>query len=137
MAEESLKLVIENVLNKTLDDDFYTFMHEEFYKLMFKYIPYDTGVLASTTDIFVDENNYISDEMSMSLGLSSGNINENGITFKAQYAEDTYYNTFGFRWHTDKHPNATSNWAKVALDSEGETLKSIIDEYLNRRFSNE
>lgn len=137
MAEESLKLVIENVLNKTLDDNFYEFMHEEFYKLMFKYIPYNTGVLASTTDVFVDENNYLSDEMSMSLGLSSGNISADGITFTAPYAEDTYYNTFGFNWHTDKHPNATSNWAKVALESEGETLKAALEEYLNRRLSNE
>lgn len=137
MAQESFKSALEAKLNNLLDDDFYTFMHEEFYKLMFKYIPYDTGTLASTLDIKLDERTYLSDEQSMSMGLSSGNINSDGITFNAEYAADIYYNTYGFNFHKEKHPHATEEWGKVALDSEQQSLVNSLNEYLERKSAHE
>lgn len=139
MAEKRSRLdvLLQEELEQLLDDDFYTVLHEEFYKLMFKYIPYDTGVLASTTNIKLDENNNMSDEMSMSMGLSSGNITNDGIIFTADYATDIYYNVFGYNIHKEKHPHATSEWAKVAFETEYNTLINIMNEYLERRIAHE
>lgn len=133
MAEKTFKILLEEKFQELFDDDFYIVLHEEFYKLMFKYIPYDTGVLASTTDIKLDENNNMSDEMSMSMGLSSGNITKDGIVFKAPYANKMYFNTMGFNIHKEKHPHATSNWGDVAFTSEYGALVNIMNEYLERR----
>lgn len=128
MPKEEFHLILEKAIDDVLDDSFKKFMHEEFYKLMFPYIPYDTGQLASTTDIglFDFEIGSIPDEVSMSLGLLSGNINEDGITFTADYAEDCYY--YVKNWHKDKHPLATEEWGIIAFENHKEELTNILNE---------
>lgn len=135
MAEERFKLILENAINNILDDDFKTYMHEEFYKLMHKYIPYDTGNLASTLNIEYPLGYTMNDETSISIGLTSGNIDSTGITFNADYAEECYYGNKIFK--QEKHPLATSNWGEIAFISEQENLINKLNEYIDRRTINE
>lgn len=132
MSEERFKILIEKGIDDIIDDEFKKYMHEEFYKLMFPYIPYDTGALASTTDYELNLFNIkLSEEQSMNIGLTSGNIDTEGITFNAPYAEDAYYNQQN--WHKDKHPLATSEWGQVAFNAHEQELVNTLQEYLNRR----
>lgn len=128
MAEESFKLILERGLNTIIDDDFKQYMHEEFYKLMFPYIPYDTGTLASTTE---DKILNLSDEQSMNIGLTSGNIDSSGITFNAPYAVRSYYENRN--WHKEKHPLATEEWAEAAMNAHEQELINRLQEYADRR----
>ena len=120
-----------------IDDDFYLMAHQEFYKLMYPYIPFRTGRLASTTDIEVDEKNFLSDDTALNMGLSSGNITTNGILFQADYAEETYYNLNKLEFRRDRHPLATKEWAQVAFNGESDVLIKKLEDYLQRRFDNE
>ena len=138
----SLKLTLETALNDLIDDNFKQFMHEEFYKLMFPYIPYDRGAMASLMDEPREHRFFIPDEYAMSIGISSGNIMPDGILFPAYYATNVYYNTTSdksIRWstniHHDHHPLATDHWDEKAMEAHEEELINTLEEYLNRRIS--
>lgn len=127
-AEESFKLTIEKGISFIIDDEFKQFMHEEFYKIMFPYIPYDTGELSSTTN---ETYGSLTDEQSMSIGLLSGNIDETGITFDAPYAARDYYESRN--WRREKHPLATENWGEEAFNAHEQELINTLQEYTDRR----
>lgn len=131
MAEERFKVLIEKGIDDIIDDEFKKYMHEEFYKIMFPYIPYDRGALAGLMDEPIYNKFFIPDEFSMAIGLSSGNITSEYIMFPASYAEDDYYNQKN--WHKDKHPLATSEWGQVAFNAHEQELVNTLQEYLNRR----
>ena len=143
MPKETFALELEKEINNALDDNFKIFMHQEFYKLMFPYIPFRTGCLSST----LSETNYpikepvIADDeyaislalniYAISLALNSGNIDETGIEFTANHAEDCYYG--GRTFNPTYHPLATANWGEIAFNANKEELENILTDYLERK----
>ncbi len=117
-----------NISKRLIDDDVLLFAHTTAYKLMFDFIPFQTGMLATTTNI---EGHY-SKKAANSIGLLGGNITDKGIHFTAPYARRMYYGD-GFNFRKDKHPLATSRWAEAMLAARGEKLRDGIEKYAKRK----
>ena len=97
------------------DSGFWAFAGSTAHRLMYPYIPFNEGVLASNIEI-----------------NPTGSGVE--IVFLQPYAEKTYYGNFNFR--TDRHPLATKEWDKVAFGEsfekpEGEKLLEDMQNYIN------
>lgn len=134
MPKETFTIELEKEINNALDDNFKIFMHQEFYKLMFPYIPFRTGCLSSTlaeTNYPIKEPGIANDEYVISLALNSGNIDETGIEFTANHAEDCYYG--GRTFNPTYHPLATANWGEIAFNANKEELENILTDYLERK----
>ena len=100
---------IKNVFSAPFDDDLSLFANSTFFKLMFDYVPMDTGLLAETVDISTD-----------------------GVKFTVPYAARMYYGD-GFNFRTDMHPLAKSHWDTAAMSARKDKLAKSIEDYIRKR----
>lgn len=136
MSKITFSISLQEELFNLVDDDFKTFMHQEFYKIMLPYIPFATGCLSSTLneEQYKKEQGIANDDYVTSLAMNRGNINANGITFNSSYAEECYYATRSF--NPSYHPLATSSWGDVAFSANKEQLEKTLTDYLERKTKN-
>jgi len=123
-VNQDVSFYMERALQKATSPDVKRFFLMDWYRKMFPYIPFVTGMLASTMDIEMQR----TPEQSMLAGLES--IDQN-IHFKAPYASNMYYGD-GFNFTKDQHPLAQARWAQVAADLHGEELVNDLREFIRR-----
>ena len=123
-VNQDVSFYMERALQKATSPDAKRFFLMDWYRKMFPYIPFVTGMLASTMDIEMQR----TPEQSMLAGLES--IDQN-IHFKAPYASNMYYGD-NFNFTKDQHPLAQARWAQVAADLYGEELVDDLREFLRR-----
>ncbi len=123
-TEQNVSFYMEKALQKAISPKAKQFFLMEWYRKMFPYIPFVTGMLASTTDI----EKQISPEKAMLTGIE--NIEQN-IHFKAPYASNMYYGD-GFNFTKDQHPLAQARWAQVAAELHGQELVDSLKEFIRR-----
>lgn len=102
------------------------------YRYMFPYIPFKTGLLASLMAVSEDaeQNITISPEQSMMMGLEAIKADPNNVIhFKAPYANRQYEGT-DFNFTRDLHPLAQAHWAQVAADLHGEQIINELKQYI-------
>ena len=104
MKVKSVSFVLEQELQRFMTDDAKVFFLDTWYRYMFPYIPFVTGMLAEDVDISSD-----------------------GIYFKTIYAHRQYEGT-GFNFTRDFHPKAGAHWGQVAADLHGD---AIVKEFKN------
>ena len=127
MSNKTVSFYMEQELQKYMTPEAKNFFLCSWYRYMFPYIPFDTGVLASTTAM---SNEKISIDESMELGLESIRSNpQNVIHFKAPYAS-TQYDGLNFNFRTDQHPLACARWAEVAANLHGEEIINELKRYV-------
>ena len=105
------------------------------YRYMFPYIPYRTGLMASLMAIPEDkatQSTKLSPEEAMRIGLENiRNDPQNVIHFKAPYANRQYEGT-NFNFTRDIHPLSMAHWAQVAADLHGEQIMKEFKGYVER-----
>ncbi|MBQ8338554.1 MAG: hypothetical protein IJY33_05355 [Oscillospiraceae bacterium] len=104
------------------------------YRYMFKYIPFRTGLMASLMDIPENVQNIeqLSPDQALELGLQSIQINpENVIHFRAPYASRQNEGD-NFNFTRDLHPLAQAHWEQVAADLHGEQIINELKAFKKR-----
>ena len=120
---------MEKELKKYITPEAKNFLLCTWYRYMFPYIPFDTGVLASTMAM---GNENISPQIAMETALEAIQNNaDNVIHFKAPYASRQYEGV-GFNFRTDQHPLAQAQWGKVAADLHGEQIVKELKYFIQR-----
>lgn len=123
-SEKKVSFYMEKELQRYMTPEAKNFFLCTWYRYMFPYIPFKTGLLASLMDFA--ENINISPEQAMTIGLEAiQNDPRNVIHFRAPYAQRQYEGA-DLNFTRDLHPLAQANWAQVAADLHGQ---QIIKEY--------
>ncbi|HPF55368.1 MAG TPA: minor capsid protein [Clostridiales bacterium] len=94
-------------LRKVDNDAFWTFAANEWWRLYFPYIPFDTGTLARSV-----------------------RISPKTIEHFAPYANSVYNGKFR-NFRKDKHPLASAFWDAAAIPSQRDKLIGSMQEYVD------
>lgn len=125
-SEKKVSFYMEKELQKYMTPQAKNFFLCTWYRYMFPYIPYKTGLLASLMNF--NEDISIPPEQAMIMGLEAiQNDPRNVIHFRAPYAARQYEGE-NFNFTRDLHSLAQAHWGQVAADLHGE---QIIKEYAN------
>ena len=123
--EKNVSFYLEKELQRYMTPEAKNFFLCTWYRYMFPYIPFRTGLLASLMDLPEGENAEnitFSPDEAMLLGLETiENDPRNVIHFRAPYANRQYEGT-DFNFTRDLHPLAQAYWAQVAADLHGEQM---------------
>lgn len=124
-------------LRRIRSEKLWTFAANEWFRLITSFVPMDSGVLSTTTDMELPKGKAgkkkrIRGKEIQSIAENSGNIKgENGegsIVYAAPYAARMYYNNYNFR--KDKHPKASSEWDKAAAPTQKKKLIAAMQKYV-------
>ena len=107
---KDVKINPAKICGRVLDRSAKLFAANTAYKLMFDYIPFVTGTLAESVNIY-DE------------GTA-------GVIHFTQPHAHRLYNGTGFNFSTEKHQQATAKWDNAAMKTKKETLLQSIQNYL-------
>lgn len=130
VPSDALAKVTDAIKN---DKEVKIFALETWYRYMFPYIPFRTGVLASTTHLKYQTGDMIKEVIEIrdangkviDTKIPSVSVKGDGIHFNVPYASRMYHGDFNFR--RESHPLATNYWGEVAFNKHG---KAIADEIL-------
>lgn len=130
---KSVSFYIEKELQRYITPEAKNFFLCTWYRYMFPYIPFKTGLLASLMDLPEEaENIQFSADEAMLLGLENiQNDPRNVIHFRVPYANRQYEGT-DFNFTRDLHPLAQAHWAQVAADLHGEQMIKELKKYVER-----
>jgi hypothetical protein len=108
------------------------------YRYMFKYIPFRTGLMASLMDIPEDEkerkNIKLSPEEAKQIGLAQIEANpDNVIHFRAPYASRQNEGD-NFNFTRDLHSEAQAHWEQVAADLHGEQIINELKAFIKKEW---
>ncbi len=128
---KSVSFYLEEELKKFMTPEAKNFTLVSWYRYMFPYIPFNTGLLASLMDI--QEKTNLSPEQAMLLGIEAIENNpRNVIHFRAPYAS-VQNDGDNFNFTKDLHPLAQAHWEQVAADLHGEQIVTELKKYVHRR----
>lgn len=130
MARVSVKAILDKPLARLMTPDAKRFLLMEWYRLMFQYIPFRTGVLASGMDA-VEDAKPMTPEMAAEIMLAS--IDQQ-IVFRAIYAIRLYYGD-DFNFSRELHPLAQARWAEAAWADHGQQIMEALKNYAIRQRS--
>ncbi len=129
-SEKNVSFYMERELKKYLTPESKNFFLCTWYRYMFPYVPFKTGLLASLMEFA--ENINIPPEQAMIMGLEAiKSDSRNVIHFRAPYAERQYEGV-DFNFTRDLHPLAQAHWAQVAADLHGEQIIKEFKHYVQR-----
>lgn len=143
--EEILKKAVNKKIEKVITPESQIFVLQTWYRYMFKYIPYDTGALASTYNI--KERKRMLPDQAQQMGEQGINADNSGIgtvvftgkrtrlpaeiRFKAPYAHKVYNGTY-MNFKKDMHPNACALWGEVSKNIHGAQIGKEFNEFIRR-----
>lgn len=102
---------VPEYLAKINNKQFWLFSINEWYRLIYKFIPFREGILADTVSI-------------------SATDTDGTIDFQAPYA-NRMYNGDGFNFRKDLHPNASAHWDLAAEPTEKDKLIQAMQAYVD------
>lgn len=122
--EKKVSFYLEKELQRYITPEAKNFFLCTWYRYMFPYIPFRSGVMASLMDVPEDGADLItlSPDEAMLIGLENIKNNpENVIHFKAPYSNRQYEGD-DFNFTRDLHELAQAHWAQVAAELHGEQI---------------
>lgn len=131
---KSVSFYMEKELQKYITPEAKNFLLVTWYRYMFPYIPFRTGLMASLMDIPENAQNIeqLSPDQALELGLQSIQTNpENVIHFRAPYASRQNEGD-NFNFTRDLHPLAQAHWEQVAADLHGEQIIDELKAFIKR-----
>lgn len=133
MSNKTVSFYMEKELQKYMTPDAKNFFLCTWYRYMFWYIPYRSGIMASLMDVSESTKGLqLSPDEALQIGLATIQADpENVIRFKAPYATRQYYGE-NFNFTHDLHPLAQARWAEVAADLHGEQIVKEFAGYVKR-----
>ena len=132
--KKSVSFYMEKELQKKLTPEAKNFVLVTWYRYMFPYIPFRTGLLASLMDIPGSAKNIeeLSPDYAMELAIRNIQSNpKNVIHFRAPYAS-WQNNGDNFNFTRDLHPLAQAHWEQVAADLHGEQIIDELKAFIKR-----
>lgn len=131
--KKTVSFYMEKELQKYMTPEAEKFVLSEWYRYMFPYIPFRTGVLASLMDLPENAKDIqLSPEEAMLTGLEAIQADSrNVIHFRAPYATRQYEGE-DFNFTRDLHPLAQAHWAQVAADLHGEQIVNELKKFVKR-----
>lgn len=143
--DEVLNVAVKDKLTQVVTPENQIFLLQTWYRYMFKYIPYDTGGLASTYNIKSKQR--MSPQQSQQMGEAGINSDNAGIgsvdlgkgttrlpaeiRFKAPYAHKIYYGTY-MNFKKEMHPNACALWGEVSKNLHGAQIGKEFNLFIRR-----
>ena len=102
------------------------------YRRMFKFIPFETGLTASNITI---EDDGIHFKAPNARFLYYGKLMVSPTTGSpwAKEGEKKYKTNINLKYSKEQHPNACAFWAKVAADLYGDAISKEIKKYILRK----
>jgi len=97
---------LDDKLKKAVSPEAKIFLLTSWYRAMYPYIPFVTGMLADNVE-----------------------IKEDGIYFNQVYAGRQYFGD-GFNFTKDQHPLAQARWGDVAWELDGEKIMNDFKQYI-------
>lgn len=135
LHEKNVSFYLEKELQRYMTPEAKNFFLCTWYRYMFPYIPFRTGLMASLMDLPEGENAesiQLSPNEAMLIGLEMiKNDPRNVIHFKAPYSNRQYEGT-DFNFTTDMHQLAQAHWAEVAADLRGGEIIKEFKLYIER-----
>lgn len=122
---KTVEFFLDEELKRHMSPEAKTFFLQEWYRYMFPFIPFDTGMLASLTDLETKLN----EQTAYKTGVES--IVDN-IHFKAPYATNQN-NGDDFNFTRDLHPLAQAHWEQVAADLYGDQIVEATKKHMIRK----
>ena len=131
--KKSVSFYMEKELQKYMTPQAKRFFLATWYRYMFPYIPFRTGLLASLMDIPEDvQGIQISPDEAMLMGIQDIETNpDNVIHFRVPYATRQNEGD-NFNFTRDLHPLAQAHWEQVAADLHGEQIVNEYKAYVKR-----
>lgn len=134
--EKSVSFYMEQELQKHMTPEAKNYALVSWYKQMFPYIPFDTGILASTIEIPEEERKKkdirFTPEEAKEIGINEIKSNpDNVIHFKSPYATRQYYGE-DFNFRHDQHSLAQARWGEVAADLHGDEIVQELKDFVKR-----
>lgn len=135
MSKKNVSFYLEKELQRYMTPEAKNFFLCTWYRYMFPYIPFRTGLLASLMDLPEDTKAKmfeLSPDEAMLMGLEAiENDPRNVIHFRVPYANRQYEGT-DFNFTRDLHPLAQAHWAQVAAELHGEQIIKELKGYVER-----
>lgn len=133
MPSKNVSFYMEKELQRYMTPEAKKFLLCTWYRYMFPYIPYRTGLMASLMNFLENaENINLSPDEAMLIGLDAIESDpRNVIHFRAPYANRQYEGE-NFDFTRDLHPLAQAHWAQVAADLHGEQIIKELKEHVER-----
>lgn len=134
MPNKSVSFYMEKELQKYMTPEAKKFFLSTWYRYMFQYIPFRSGVMASLMDFPENAKDIqLSPDEALQMGLAAIQADpENVIRFKAPYAARQYYGK-NFNFTRDLQSLAQARWAEVAADLHGEQIVKEFAREIKRR----
>lgn len=134
MPNNTVSFYMEQELQKYMTPEAKNFFLCTWYRYMFQYIPFRSGLMASLMTITENTKNInISSDEALQTALAAIQADpENVIRFRAPYANRQYYGE-DFNFTHDLHPLAQARWAEVAADLHGEQIIKELKGYIKRK----
>lgn len=141
--EKSVSFYMEKELQKYISPEAKNEFLTIWYKYMFDYIPFRSGIMASLIDFPEDKEaqkeflkTKLTPEQAKEIGLAMIKQDpRNVIHFRAPYSNRQYEGT-DFNFTTDMHQLAQAHWAQVAADLHGEEIMKEFIKSINRNNKN-
>ena len=130
---KSVSFYMEKELQKYLTPEATNYLLCSWYRHMFQYIPFRTGLMASLMDIPENaEGIQLTPDEAMQLGLAAIQSNpDNVIHFKAPYASRQNEGD-NFNFTKDLNTLAQAHWEQVAADLHGEKIINELKAFIKR-----
>ena len=130
---KSVSFYMEKELQKYMTPEAKNFLLVTWYRYMFDYIPFVTGLMASLMDITENtENIHLSPDEALEIALQIIRSDpDNVIHFKAIYSS-TQNKGDNFNFTRDLHPQAQAHWEQVAADLHGEQIIDELKAFIKR-----
>ena len=133
LHEKNVSFYLEKELQRYMTPEAKNVFLCAWYRYMFPYIPFRSGIMASLMDYPKNaESIQLSPDEAMLIGLEMiKNDPRNVIHFKAPYSNRQYEGT-DFNFTTDMHQLAQAHWAQVAAELHGEEIMKELKLYIER-----
>ena len=121
---------MEKELQRYMTPEATEFLLSEWYRFMFQYIPFRSGMLASLAEPITDGiTPNLTPEKALLMGLNSISETKTYIHFRAPYAS-VQNDGDDFNFTKDLHPLAQAHWEQVAADLHSESIVNAVKKYI-------
>ena len=128
--EKSVSFYMEKELQRYMTPEATEFLLSEWYRFMFPYIPFLSGMMASLAEPITDSiSPNLTTEQAMLMGLESIKETKTYIHFRSPYAS-VQNDGDDFNFTKDLHPLAQAHWEQVAADLHGEQIVNALKKFI-------
>lgn len=132
--KKTASFYMEKELQKYMTPEAKNFLLVTWYRYMFPYIPFRTGLMASLMDIpeGASDSDVLNPDQALMTAISTIQSDpENVIRFRAPYASRQNAGD-NFNFTRDLHPLAQAHWEQVAADLHGEQIINELKAFMKR-----